>query len=324
MEVRLRRSIGGGGALSSDEAEAGACWLDDGGEEGSGSRRAGPGAAEENDERRRRASQASALLAHQNLLMSPGAADRVFGYRSGSGSGMEEGQGQEEAGEQTQARSSPSLSAADILRGPMRFGASVVEQRGLGGRSRATIPSSPPHGYGYREGEEADASVSGSASKRWPKEQYQQYQQYQQQRRRSSLSDSAHRIVCGLRLAKGDVGSIALLLVLYTLQGIPMGLSASVPFLLQDRVSYKQQALFSLVSLPFSFKLVWAPIVDSTRFLGLGRRKVRGAGREGGTDGSKQANLMPRHSLCIQFMISLHFVRPSRPGSCPCSACAGS
>jgi hypothetical protein len=39
-------------------------------------------------------------------------------------------------------------------------------------------------------------------------------------RRRSSLSASAHQLVCGLRLAPGDLGSIALLLVLYTLQGL--------------------------------------------------------------------------------------------------------
>ncbi|CEL99644.1 unnamed protein product [Vitrella brassicaformis CCMP3155] len=71
----------------------------------------------------------------------------------------------------------------------------------------------------------------------------------------------------------GDVGNIALLLVLYTLQGIPMGLSASIPFLLQDRVSYKQQALFSCVSLPFSLKLLWAPIVDSMYWKQMGRRK---------------------------------------------------
>jgi len=43
---------------------------------------------------------------------------------------------------------------------------------------------------------------------------------------------------------------------------------------LQERVSYKQQALFSLASLPFSFKLLWAPVVDSTSFWGLGRRKA--------------------------------------------------
>jgi len=70
-----------------------------------------------------------------------------------------------------------------------------------------------------------------------------------------------------------DIGSILLLLILYTLQGIPMGLSGSIPFLLQDKVSYTQQALFSLVTLPFSLKLGWAPFVDSTYVASFGRRK---------------------------------------------------
>ena len=40
----------------------------------------------------------------------------------------------------------------------------------------------------------------------------------------------------------GDRGNIALLFFLYLLQGIPLGLSAAVPMLLQNRkVSYKQQ-----------------------------------------------------------------------------------
>lgn len=60
---------------------------------------------------------------------------------------------------------------------------------------------------------------------------------------------------------KKDLPSIVLLLVLYTLQGIPMGLSGSIPFLLVDKVSYSEQAVFSLVSLPFSMKLLWAPLV---------------------------------------------------------------
>ena len=34
---------------------------------------------------------------------------------------------------------------------------------------------------------------------------------------------------------RGDYGSIALLLLLYTLQGVPMGLSASVGFILQEK-----------------------------------------------------------------------------------------
>lgn len=36
-------------------------------------------------------------------------------------------------------------------------------------------------------------------------------------------------------LSRQDVGSVALLLLLYTLQGVPMGLSASIPFLLSDK-----------------------------------------------------------------------------------------
>ena len=70
-----------------------------------------------------------------------------------------------------------------------------------------------------------------------------------------------------------DAASIALLLLLYTLQGVPMGLSGSMPLVLQGRVSYKEQALFSMVSLPFSLKLFWAPIVDSVYWPRHGRRK---------------------------------------------------
>ncbi|XP_063965177.1 acetyl-coenzyme A transporter 1-like [Lytechinus pictus] len=71
-----------------------------------------------------------------------------------------------------------------------------------------------------------------------------------------------------------DRNSIALLLLLYILQGIPLGLAGSIPLLLQSRsISYKQQAIFSFVYWPFSVKLLWAPIVDSVFFSRIGRRK---------------------------------------------------
>lgn len=73
---------------------------------------------------------------------------------------------------------------------------------------------------------------------------------------------------------KGDYGNIAFLLLLYVLQGIPIGLSSAVPLLLQNRkVSYSEQALFSFVTWPFSMKLLWAPIVDSVYWRRMGRRK---------------------------------------------------
>lgn len=100
---------------------------------------------------------------------------------------------------------------------------------------------------------------------------------------------------------QGDRRNIAILFLLYLLQGIPMGLAAAIPMLMQSHgVSYKQQvqffspsifvfersysrshdfvillfqAEFSLVNWPFSLKLLWAPIVDSVYSSRFGRRK---------------------------------------------------
>lgn len=72
-----------------------------------------------------------------------------------------------------------------------------------------------------------------------------------------------------------DKGNILLLFFLYVLQGIPLGLAGSVPMVLQaKRIGYRQQAMFSLVTWPFSVKLLWAPIVDSVFSARFGRRKT--------------------------------------------------
>ena len=72
----------------------------------------------------------------------------------------------------------------------------------------------------------------------------------------------------------GDKLNVLLLLFLYTLQGLPIGLSESIPLLLSNRdVAYEEQAKFSFVYYPFSMKLIWAPIVDSCFFARFGRRK---------------------------------------------------
>jgi PAT family acetyl-CoA transporter-like MFS transporter 1 len=103
---------------------------------------------------------------------------------------------------------------------------------------------------------------------------------------------------------QNDFFNYALLICLYTIQGIPMGLSASIPFLIQQkiqlltstaalaaastastassasavaasaaRMSYSANAIFALCSWPFSLKLLWAPIVDAVFFKRFGRRK---------------------------------------------------
>ncbi|KAM7539031.1 hypothetical protein Aperf_G00000058786 [Anoplocephala perfoliata] len=72
-----------------------------------------------------------------------------------------------------------------------------------------------------------------------------------------------------------DIKHILLLTGLYTLQGIPLGLSSAVPYILitNGTVNYAHQATFSWASWPFSLKLAWAPIVDAVYYKRLGRRK---------------------------------------------------
>uniref|UniRef100_A0A914CB71 Acetyl-coenzyme A transporter 1 n=2 Tax=Acrobeloides nanus TaxID=290746 RepID=A0A914CB71_9BILA len=56
--------------------------------------------------------------------------------------------------------------------------------------------------------------------------------------------------------------------------GIPLGLIAAIPLILQSRnVTYGQQAVFSFAYWPFSLKLLWAPIVDALYCRWIGRRK---------------------------------------------------
>ncbi|KAL8768788.1 MAG: hypothetical protein Q9209_005077 [Squamulea sp. 1 TL-2023] len=75
-------------------------------------------------------------------------------------------------------------------------------------------------------------------------------------------------------LPRQDRRNFLLLVLLYFLQGIPMGLATgSVPFLLKSHLSYGQIGVFSLASYPYSLKLLWSPIVDAVWSPKLGRRK---------------------------------------------------
>ena len=75
-------------------------------------------------------------------------------------------------------------------------------------------------------------------------------------------------------LPRQDRRNFLLLVLLYFLQGIPMGLAGgSVPFLLKSHLSYGQIGIFTLASYPYSLKLLWSPIVDAVWSTRLGRRK---------------------------------------------------
>lgn len=76
-------------------------------------------------------------------------------------------------------------------------------------------------------------------------------------------------------LSKKDQRNFLLLVLLYFLQGIPMGLAmGSVPFLLKKAdASYSAIGVFSLAAYPYSLKLFWSPIVDAVWSPKVGRRK---------------------------------------------------
>lgn len=71
-----------------------------------------------------------------------------------------------------------------------------------------------------------------------------------------------------------DQKNFGLLVLLYFLQGIPMGLAmGSVPFLLKNHMSYGEIGIFTLAGYPYSLKLLWSPIVDAVWSPTVGRRK---------------------------------------------------
>eukprot|EP00474_Spongospora_subterranea_P009617 CRZ10075.1 hypothetical protein [Spongospora subterranea] len=71
-----------------------------------------------------------------------------------------------------------------------------------------------------------------------------------------------------------DMNNILVLVLLYTIQGVPLGLTfGSVPFMLQSSSSYTDIGVFSFASYPYSLKLLWSPIVDSIFSEDMGRRK---------------------------------------------------
>ncbi|KAK7064621.1 GYF domain-containing protein [Favolaschia claudopus] len=75
-------------------------------------------------------------------------------------------------------------------------------------------------------------------------------------------------------LSNEDQKAMVLLCILYLIQGVPLGLAlGSIPFILKEQLSYSQLATFALSGYPYSLKLIWSPIVDSSFFASVGRRK---------------------------------------------------
>jgi hypothetical protein len=79
-----------------------------------------------------------------------------------------------------------------------------------------------------------------------------------QKEKSSSSDDELEKKEMPPQNARKDLHNIALLMFLYLLQGIPLGLSGSLPYILSARkVSYTDQGTFSFAFWPFSLKLLW-------------------------------------------------------------------
>ncbi|KAK6199406.1 acetyl-coenzyme A transporter 1-domain-containing protein [Scheffersomyces amazonensis] len=75
-------------------------------------------------------------------------------------------------------------------------------------------------------------------------------------------------------LRKIDRPAFFVLVILYLLQGVPVGLAfGSIPFILKSKLSYAQVGIFSLAAYPYSLKLIWSPIVDAFYSPKIGRRR---------------------------------------------------
>ncbi|CEP63011.1 uncharacterized protein LALA0_S07e00386g [Lachancea lanzarotensis] len=79
------------------------------------------------------------------------------------------------------------------------------------------------------------------------------------------------------QLAKHDVKPFLLLVLLYFLQGVPVGLTfGTVPFLLKSMAkgtTFTQLGVFTMATYPYSMKILWSPIVDSIYSRKTGRRR---------------------------------------------------
>jgi PAT family acetyl-CoA transporter-like MFS transporter 1 len=72
-----------------------------------------------------------------------------------------------------------------------------------------------------------------------------------------------------------DMPNLILLVILYTFQGLPMGMFLqSVPLLFKKYLTYQELGIIALCTMPYSFKVLWSPIVELYYMPAIGKRKT--------------------------------------------------
>lgn len=71
-----------------------------------------------------------------------------------------------------------------------------------------------------------------------------------------------------------ELPKMVLLVILYSFQGLPLGFFlSSVPIIFKKYLTYSQIGEILLCTMPFSFKVLWAPFVEFYHFKSIGKRK---------------------------------------------------
>ena len=71
-----------------------------------------------------------------------------------------------------------------------------------------------------------------------------------------------------------DLPRIILLVILYSFQGLTFGFFMStINIEFKKYLTYTELGVLSYCSMPFSFKLLWAPLIDKYYYKSFGKRK---------------------------------------------------
>ena len=74
---------------------------------------------------------------------------------------------------------------------------------------------------------------------------------------------------------KKEFPKICLLVILYALQGLPLGFFlSSVPIIFKKYLSYSDLGEIMICTIPFSFKVLWSPFVEFYHVKWIGKRKT--------------------------------------------------
>ena len=94
-------------------------------------------------------------------------------------------------------------------------------------------------------------------------------------REESTFSEQEQSEPADSRYFKGDATRLLLLIILYTVQGASFGfLLETLPIMLKKHFTYTQIGIISFCALPFSFKFLFSPIIETQYIRWLGRRRT--------------------------------------------------